>query len=361
MRVLEQDGSGSVTCGNGARAVGRCSRPTGPAPSRPAQGRHGTHDRANGGRTLLRPDGARNQFWRLPPPQPRGGAAVSTLPRLRRAARRRLSPRSGMWTSTLGAGSTVPRANCTVVSRRPDGRILPPGRSSGVNRETNSCGTGATSAAQLLLDMDAEGYGPAHGERVVHVRMKGGTLRVRISIYGQGSFLEGPAEDVGSALIALLLRPCPPSRAKGNNLLTAGHDRRQGDRRMSAPVSRKISSKADSPFARSSGPAACNITSSALPPTRAQHRPRLRQGTAHLRRSGRHGHQSRTTWSAGVGPGDRAACCSSAPSMLTSPCWRVSSAVRRVRAARPVVSGGARIAFIAKDAGLEHCCSPRPK
>src|SRR5262249_32309250 len=89
--------------------------------------------------------------------------------------------------------ATVPRANCTVVSRRPDGRVFARTFERGVNRGTNACGRGAPSAAELLLDMDAEREGPARGEEVVHVRMKGGTLRIRV-VPGRGSFLEGPAE-----------------------------------------------------------------------------------------------------------------------------------------------------------------------
>ncbi len=95
--------------------------------------------------------------------------------------------------------ATVPQANCTVVSRRPDGQVFARTFERGVNRETRSCGTGATSAAQLLLDMDAKPQARSAsdgtsecGEEVVHVRMKGGTLRIRV-VPGRGSYLEGPA------------------------------------------------------------------------------------------------------------------------------------------------------------------------
>jgi diaminopimelate epimerase len=88
--------------------------------------------------------------------------------------------------------ATVPRANCTVVARISDRHVFARTFERGVNRETFSCGTGATAAAQLIVDMAARD-GQARGENVVNVRMKGGPLRIRI-VPRQGSFLEGPAE-----------------------------------------------------------------------------------------------------------------------------------------------------------------------
>jgi diaminopimelate epimerase len=89
--------------------------------------------------------------------------------------------------------ATVPRANCTVVARTSDRHVTARTFERGVNRETFACGTGATAAAQLVLDLEGVGPSTAGGETVVHVRMKGGPLRVRVA-GGQGSYLEGPAE-----------------------------------------------------------------------------------------------------------------------------------------------------------------------
>jgi diaminopimelate epimerase len=193
MRVLEQDGSESVMCGNGARAVGRLL------------------DRLGLPRRVLLRDGTELAIGRTADglySVPMGPVASSgdLLPchrgdwprfRLYRACG---EPHAVAFVPSVRdvdldawGWATVPGANCTIVSRGPDGRLSARTFERGVNRETNSCGTGATSAAQLLLDTDAERYGPARGERVVHVHMKGGTLRVRV-VPGQGSFLEGPAE-----------------------------------------------------------------------------------------------------------------------------------------------------------------------
>jgi diaminopimelate epimerase len=192
MRVLEQDGSESAMCGNGARAAGRLL------------------DRLGLPRHVLLRDGTRLIIGRTPDglysvpmgpvtrcgdftPSGRGDwprfllyracgepHAVVFVPSARRVD-------LDAWGRT-----TVPHANCTVVSRGLDGWAYARTFERGVNRETLSCGTGATSAAQMLLDMKAV-QRPSRGEEKVHVRMEGGSLRIRV-VPEQGSFLEGPAE-----------------------------------------------------------------------------------------------------------------------------------------------------------------------
>jgi len=199
MRVLEQDGSESVMCGNGARAVGRLLDQLG-------------LDR----RVLLR-DGTELAIGRTADglySVPMGPVTSSGdfLPRHRgdwprfRLYRACGEPHAVVFVPSVQevdldawGWATVPQANCTVVSRRPDGQVFARTFERGVNRETRSCGTGATSAAQLLLDMDAKPQARSAsdgtsecGEEVVHVRMKGGTLRIRV-VPGRGSYLEGPA------------------------------------------------------------------------------------------------------------------------------------------------------------------------
>jgi diaminopimelate epimerase len=199
MRVMEQDGSESTMCGNGARAVGRLL------------------DRLGLERRVLLKDGTELTIGRTADglysvpmgPVVNCGDLLPWVPgdwprfRLYRACG---EPHAVVFVPSVQdvdldtwGWATVPRANCTVVSRRPDGRVLARTFERGVNRETRSCGTGATSAAQLVLDIESQWYGPVRGEEVVSVRMKGGTLRIRV-VPGQGSFLEGPAE-VGSAQI----------------------------------------------------------------------------------------------------------------------------------------------------------------
>jgi diaminopimelate epimerase len=206
MRVLEQDGSESVMCGNGARAVGRLL------------------DLLDLDRRVLLKDGTELAIGRTADglySVPMGPVTTSGdfLPRRRgdwprfRLYRACGEPHAVVFVPSVRevdldawGWATVPQANCTVVSRGPDGQVLARTFERGVNRETQSCGTGATSAAQLLLDLDAKPL-PARsasdgtpasdgtssrGEEVVHVRMKGGTLRIRV-VPGRGSFLEGPA------------------------------------------------------------------------------------------------------------------------------------------------------------------------
>jgi diaminopimelate epimerase len=192
MRVLESDGSESVMCGNGARAVGRLLDQLG-LPMR-----------------ILLQDGAVLDMKRtcdclysVPMgPVVRCGDFFSPAPTG--------WPQFHLYTpcgephavvfvpsvqdiplDTWGR-ATVPRANCTVVARTSERHVTARTFERGVNRETLACGTGATAAAQLVLDLEGAGPG-AGGETVVHVRMKGGPLRVRVAA-GQGSYLEGPAE-----------------------------------------------------------------------------------------------------------------------------------------------------------------------
>jgi diaminopimelate epimerase len=193
MRVLEQDGSESAMCGNGALAVGRLLDRLGLTRrvllrdgtelmiERTADGLYSVPMRplAAYGDFLLSVAGdfPRFQLYRACG-EPH---AVAVVPSVQDVD-------LDMW-----GWATVPRANCTVVSRCPDGRVFARTFERGVNRETPSCGTGATSAAQILLSMDAKRHGLARDEEVVHVCMKGGTLRIR-AVRGKGSFLEGLSE-----------------------------------------------------------------------------------------------------------------------------------------------------------------------
>jgi diaminopimelate epimerase len=192
MRVLEQDGSESTMCGNGARAVARLL------------------DCLGMKRRVLLKDGTElaiertdDGLYSVPMgPVLSPGDYLPTAPGV--WPRFRLYHACGephavvnfpdVRTVNLVAWglATVPHANCTIVSRTRNGDVLARTFERGVNRETFSCGTGATSAAQMLLDLDAE-RGTVHaGPQVVNVRMKGGNLRIRV-VPGQGSFLEGPA------------------------------------------------------------------------------------------------------------------------------------------------------------------------
>jgi diaminopimelate epimerase len=193
MRVLESDGSESIMCGNGARAVG------------------GLLDLLGWPRRMVLQDGSElpigvtpDQLYSIPMGHVvRRGDFFASPPSG--------WPRFHLYSScgephavvcvpsvldipleTWGA-ATIPHANCTVVARTSQKHVTARTFERGVNRETFSCGTGATAAAQLILDMETAGNIGASGETVVHVRMKGGPLRVRF-MPGQGSFLEGPAE-----------------------------------------------------------------------------------------------------------------------------------------------------------------------
>jgi diaminopimelate epimerase len=193
MRVWESDGSESVMCGNGARAVGRLLNRLG------LPMRIGLPD-GNVLRMGRTPDGLyfvpmgpvvrRGDFFSpLPPGWPQFHLyapcgephAVALVPSVQDVS-----------LDTWGR-ATAPRANCTVVARVSAGHVAARTFERGVNRETFACGTGATAAAQFVLDLEAAGHGPTVGETVVHVRMKGGPLRVR-TVPGQASRLEGPAE-----------------------------------------------------------------------------------------------------------------------------------------------------------------------
>jgi diaminopimelate epimerase len=193
MRVLESDGSESAMCGNGARAVGRLLDQLGLPMrvlvqdgsvlemSRTADGLYSVAM----GRVVRRGD-----FFAAPP---------SGWPRfhLYTAAG---EPHAVVYVPSIQdipldawGRATVPQANCTVVARTSDKHVTARTFERGVNRETFACGTGATAAAQLVLDLEAGRFGAAGGEQVVHVRMKGGPLRIRV-VAGRGSYLEGPAE-----------------------------------------------------------------------------------------------------------------------------------------------------------------------
>jgi len=189
MRVWEQDGSESAMCGNGARAVARLLDMLG-LPLRIAlkSGRALDVVRTADGLYSV-PLGPVMDGGAFPVPQL--GAppfrlyqvcgephAVALMPSL-----------SGVPLEAWGR-LTVPRANCTVVSRSRGGEVAARTFERGVNRETLSCGTGATAAAQRLLD--AVGVGPDDAA-TINVRMRGGLLRVRV-VPGLGSYLEGSAE-----------------------------------------------------------------------------------------------------------------------------------------------------------------------
>jgi diaminopimelate epimerase len=192
MRVLESDGSESTMCGNGARAVGRLLDQLGlPMRVLVGDGSVLAMSRTSDGlySVPMGPVVRRGDFFTPPPAGwPRFHLyvvcgephAVVFVPSVQDVP-----------LDTWG-GATVPRANCTVVARTSGRHVTARTFERGVNRETYSCGTGATAAAQLALDLAADQPG-REGEAVVHVRMKGGPLRVR-AVAGQGSFLEGPAE-----------------------------------------------------------------------------------------------------------------------------------------------------------------------
>jgi diaminopimelate epimerase len=191
MRVLENDGSESVMCGNGARAVGRLLH---------------LLDMERrillpGGRELdievtadglysvpLGPVVNRGDFFA---DQPEAWPRFQLYSSCGEPHAVALVPSAEEVPLDAWGSATTPQANCTVVAATSDGQVTARTFERGVNRETFSCGTGAAAAAQAILD--AAGGDEVNGEKVVHVRMKGGPLRIR-AVPGQGSFLEGPAE-----------------------------------------------------------------------------------------------------------------------------------------------------------------------
>ncbi|MCA9071235.1 MAG: hypothetical protein KDA84_20045, partial [Planctomycetaceae bacterium] len=193
MRVIEQDGSESCMCGNGARAVGCLLDQLGMARRIQLQdGNELVIERTVDGfySVPMGPTKSRGEYHprdsrlRLPKftlysacGEPHAVVKVPCVKQVDLSS----------WGQLI-----VPHANCTIVSRDLEGRILARTYERGVNRETQSCGTGATSAAQMLLDNEgSQDHSPT--EKTMLVRMKGGLLRIRV-VPGRGSFLEGPAQ-----------------------------------------------------------------------------------------------------------------------------------------------------------------------
>jgi diaminopimelate epimerase len=190
MHVFESDGSESIMCGNGARAVG-CLL-----------------DRLGLERRILLADGTVLEVEltadglysvRMGQVLSRGdyfAAQAAGTPRFRlytvcgEPHAVALVPEVDKAPLAAWGALTTPRANCTIVGRTGYDQVSARTFERGVNRETNSCGTGAVAAAQCYLDSTTTAAG---FEKVVQVRMKGGLLRIRATA-GFGSFLEGPAE-----------------------------------------------------------------------------------------------------------------------------------------------------------------------